>query len=587
MNIKKSIILLVLTLLCLTPVFSQVSVDPNDPIYTDISNWENLGIIRNVPPLRPYPLKLITSFLQTVMECEYSDQAAKAQAHYERIFGKTVDIGFEVSDYYKYGSNKVDKSGENGTKNTVNELDISPTVVGDIQANDYLSVGLKANVLVTTELEKQPLPTFDRKTYDAVNDTTDLKFAQAFLDMNATASIGTENLYFQGGISRNSFGPFYDDNVILSPSSFHTGNASVVYRQNNWSYTKAMFILGATNDLGGNVRPNKFMMMHSIDFTPFSWMTLSYYENVIYGGRFDPIYLLPFVPFMVAQGIGSFNDNLQMGVTLKIRPITGLSWNTDIFIDDMAASDFVKLKFDTKFRFGAMTGLVWSPLDSPISEVSANYTMITPYMYTHEQFAEDGNPTGSNGTNYQNYTNNGDVIGTSLPPNSDRFAFKIKANPINNLNISFGATMVRHSNINELIYEKAPNEALKYLALHPTTGSLKTDGSALNHPYSYGSYDYAWNHFMFLQSATRMYIWKANVDAAYTLPWQNFGRMTINVGYTFEFIKNNGVQNDMFPTGVYTADSAGLNAAYAAWKNNLHDDINHYFKISFKYLYGL
>ena len=92
---KKKLLLGLLLLALIFPLAAQVSVDPNDPIYTDISNWENLGIIRNVPPLRPYPLKLISSFLETVMQSEYEDQAAIANAYWQQIFGKTVDAVFE------------------------------------------------------------------------------------------------------------------------------------------------------------------------------------------------------------------------------------------------------------------------------------------------------------------------------------------------------------------------------------------------------------------------------------------------------------------------------------------------------------
>ena len=586
MKLKK-LIFLVLFAFTSVMVFSQVSVDPSDPIYTDISNWENLGIIHNVPPLRPYPLTLITSFLNTVMESEYEDQAAKARVYYERIYGKSVDVGFEVSDYYKYGKNKVDKQGKNGTKATENELDVYLQGAGDIKATDYMSVSGKMNVLVTTGLDKNPLPVFQNKKYDSVNDPTNLKFAKAFLDMNVTAGIGNENIYFQGGISRNSFGPFYEDSVSLNPQGFHSGNASFVIRHNKWNYTQAMFILGATDDMGEHQSPNKFMMMHSIDFSPFKWLTVSYYENVVYGNRFDPIYMLPFVPYMVAQGIGSFNDNVQMGIAFKVRPRPGFTWMTDVFVDDLAMNDLVKLKWNTKFRFGAMTGFVYSPLDSPFTEVSFSYTLITPYMYTHEQFAENGNSVGNTAPNFQNYTNNGKSMGSNLPPNSDRIAFKIKANPAENLALAFGANMIRHSNINELILDKSPEEAIKYLELPSPPGALKTDGSVLNHPYSVGSYDYAWNHFMFLQSGTYMYTWQASLDAAYTLPMQRVGKLSLNAGYTFEYIRSNGVQNDILPTGVYSADQNGLNLAYSNWKAALHDDINHYFRISFKYLYGL
>lgn len=605
MNLKKQLVLFLFLSVFLFSAASQVSVNPSDPIYTDISNWENFGIITNVPPLRPYPLTLITSFLKSVMECEYPDQAAKARAHYERIFGKSVDIGFEVADNNKLSYQKVDSIGQGGVKVKENEIDVKIAVAGDIKATDYLSVGVNTNILVTDGLEKKSLPTFVSKSYDAVNDSTDLKFAKAFLDMNITAAIGNEKIYFQGGISRNSFGPFYEDSVALNPNAYHTGNASFVFRDRNWSYTQAMFMLGATNDLGSSLKPNKFMMMHSIDVSPFSWLSFSYYENVIYGGRFDPIYMLPFVPYMVAQGIGSFNDNVQMGVTLKIRPAVGFTWMTDVFVDDMSASDIAKLRLDTKFRFGGMTGVVYSPLDSVFSEVSANYTMIAPYMYSHEQFADDKAQisVGNRGTNFQNYTNNGKSMGSNLPPNSDRFAFKIKAEPYKNLKFTFAANMIRHSNINELLVEKAGTEADKYFTLPSIAagsvssgtapGVLLTDGSVLNHPYSYGAYDYAWNHFMFMESATRMYVWQADFDAEYSLPWEKLGQLTIHAGYTFEYIKNNGVQANMFPyvyntvTDSYTPVYATSQLAYNAWKANLRNDINHYFRISLKYMYGL
>ncbi|MBO6100569.1 MAG: hypothetical protein J6P07_04455 [Spirochaetaceae bacterium] len=189
MKLKKLVFLILFACIPVL-VFSQVSVDPSDPIYTDISNWENLGIIHNVPPLRPYPLTLITSFLNTVMQSEYEDQAAKARLHYERIYGKTADVGFEVSDYYEYGKNKVDKQGKNGTKATENEVDVYLQGAGDIKATDYMSVSGKINILVTTGLDKNPLPTFQNKKYESVNDPTNLKFTKEFLDMNVTAAVG-------------------------------------------------------------------------------------------------------------------------------------------------------------------------------------------------------------------------------------------------------------------------------------------------------------------------------------------------------------------------------------------------------------
>ena len=38
-------------------IFSQAAVDIFDPLYEDIRIWENIGLLNDIPQLRPYPLK--------------------------------------------------------------------------------------------------------------------------------------------------------------------------------------------------------------------------------------------------------------------------------------------------------------------------------------------------------------------------------------------------------------------------------------------------------------------------------------------------------------------------------------------------
>ena len=49
-------------------------------------------------------------------------------------------MGKAISDYYKYGKNKVDKEGKNGTKATENELDVYLQGAGDIKATDLAKI---------------------------------------------------------------------------------------------------------------------------------------------------------------------------------------------------------------------------------------------------------------------------------------------------------------------------------------------------------------------------------------------------------------------------------------------------------------
>ena len=67
--------------------------------------------------------------------------------------------------------------------------------------------------------------------------------------------------------------------------------------------------------------------------------------------------------------------------------------------------------------------------------------------------------------------------------------------------------------------------------------------------------------------------------------------MTLNFGYTFEFVYNKGVD-----TAIYTGDAANainnasdkaaaIQSAKNAWADKLHNEINNYITISAKYSY--
>ena len=59
---KKFVVALCLVLFTI-PLFAQVSVDPDDTFYTLVEAWEIRGLIDEVPPLRPFPIKNIRDIL--------------------------------------------------------------------------------------------------------------------------------------------------------------------------------------------------------------------------------------------------------------------------------------------------------------------------------------------------------------------------------------------------------------------------------------------------------------------------------------------------------------------------------------------
>ncbi len=562
---------------------AQVSADPSDSFYDDARVWETMGLVSNLPPLRPYPLHVVEKILEEVMTGRSASQAEKARVQYERIFGKKVRVGAEAAGNFSV----------NNRLSSRKQLDLSAFVEGNALFLDIFSVSFDVRGLLTNIKDgNEVLPFFMSSPYDIASDDLRISIFNVYTDINASAAVGLDWIYFQSGLTRSSWGDFYDTNVVIGPQAFHTGNFSFVINRERWNYALSLFVISATDNFGRSTHPEKFMTMHSIEFVPFRWLSVALYENCVYGQRFDPLYLLPVALYMpLQQLVGYADDNLQMGLEFTVRPFPGFAWATNIFIDDMHFNDLVKLKLNTKIKIAAQTGITWTPLNSPFSIVTADYTLIAPFMYSHSQYDGDVLMAGAN-PNYQNYTNNGKSLGSNLPPNSDRFVFSTRFEPVKNLKLKFTASMVRHANTNETI----PMENAKwYLAAAPET--FATDGSVLDYPDAgNGYFSYAQHNFMFMEQPTKMYVWQFGLDASYQLPWTKYGTVTFKAGYVFEYIKNDGVQANMFPGQGYGFIGTGsgktpnttdqqVNDALANWKAQLRDVVNNYFSLSVKYSY--
>ncbi|MBR5867079.1 MAG: hypothetical protein IKZ04_04115 [Spirochaetaceae bacterium] len=569
-------------------IYAQVGVDPNDSFYDYLEVWETQGLVSNLPPLRPYPVALVKDILKQVMSGTNEKAKNEAEMLSEKLFGKAFHV--EVS-----GDVNLKISDDADAKQAVGFGGVN----GDIAFQEKLSASYKLNIAAALNAKADVIPVFTTKPY-TFRDPADLGPLELFLEMDGNISYGNPGFYIQGGISHNSFGDFYNRGVVLSPDAQHTANFSVVVNPGRWSYTHSLFALGASNNAGKGVYPNKFMMLHSLDGQIFDWLTASFYETVVYGDRFDPSYFVP-MPFMVPQGITGFDDNLIMGVAFTVKPFDGFSWSTDVFIDDISVNDLFKFKFDTKIRGALQTGVKYSPLNSSFVDlVQMDYTLITPYMYAHKQNIYNPEDCsyitgGSKAINYQAYTNAGKPMGSQLAPNSDRIALCVKAEPVKGLNVKLSGCFIRHANVNESI---TMEEAIDYM--NAPSGYFLTDGSINNHPHiaylqADGSMKYkymssAWNRFMFMSQKTKMYVVQAGLDVNYDLPELTFGQFSVGFGYLFEYIKNWGVQENMFPGNgtkdfTNTATEADVEKAIAEWKSNLKNIMNNYVTVSVKYRY--
>ena len=591
MNILRKAAFAVICLIAGGILTAQVGVDPSDIFYDQLEIWEVQGVVSDLPPLRPYPLTVIRDILVSVINGSDDRARTEAEALYAYVFAKPYHADVFTDTRFKF-------SDDNNAKQSIGFAGLA----GDLFFLDTASASYKLNFAGAVNPDAAVLPAFTALPH-SLKDAAAIGPFDTFTEMNGSVAVGSSRFYAQAGINHSSFGDFYNTGVVLSPDAQHTANFSVVLDQGSWSYTHGLFVLGASNNAGSDVYPNKFLAIHSLTARICRWLSASFYESVVYGDRLDPAYLIP-MPFMIAQGISGFDDNLIMGLAFTVTPLAGLSWSTNFYIDDMELNDFFKLHFDTKIRGAFQTGIKYAPLNLPVLKlVQADYTLITPYMYTHSQrLANSDIVGGSSAVNYQAYTNAGKALGSHLDPNSDRVSLAVTLEPVDGLKIGISGAFIRHANVNESL---TTEEALMYL--NAPEGYFLTDGSIHNHPYvnrkdgsaespdDFGSLPSAWNRFMFMEQDTKMYVVQAGLSAEYRFPAAAFGQFSVGLGYTFEYIKNWGVQNNMFPgTGTIDKDGtwtsgteteADVAAALAAWKSQLKDVINNYLTISLKYRY--
>ena len=604
--------------------FAQVSVDPSDSFYAMAQNWWFKGYVESLPQIRPYPANVIKEILSSVIEKGSERDAKLAQDEYERIFSKPWEVSMEIGmDVKLKQSIESDGTKENGK---VRNITAAPLLAGDFTFPKWVSVGYHLGFFATKANESELIPEYQNSPHDSIYDASDVGPFSLYQDLNMNVSVGDTRFYVTAGLSRLGYGPFLNEGLSLNDTAYHSAGIVFNVSYGKFSYASTYATIGATDNVGDSVTKylsdGKYLAFHALRYQFMPNAAASYYESSIFGPNSNISFLFP-APYMAIQEIGGANNNLQMGLLLEYWFIPTLEFATDIFVDDFPVNDFVKLNYDSKYRVGLQTGLVFTPENSPCTRMSLDYTIIMPYVYSHWEYTdESGHQISGTGYNYQNYTNNGICIGSTLPPNSDRAYFTAKFNPRKNLELNFFSSFARHQNVNEAISTK---DAINYILAPSHTYS--TDGGVFNHTiFSADEEDSttgkhvksAWNHLNFMSGKHSMITFQTGLSGSYALPRTKTGQFTINLGYTFEYISNAGVDRDIYEgQGLYTTsyDADGnkvwyydgdstaytdyddmvsahrseledlVSAAYDAWEASLYARVNHYFSLSVKWAY--
>ncbi|MFP4536581.1 MAG: hypothetical protein ACLFNP_12710 [Spirochaetaceae bacterium] len=588
-------------------LFAQYSADPLEEIYDDFDLWEGAGYLTNMPPFRPYPEPVLIEALERVARVGDAQSRSDAERYLANL-QRSFDVEWEAIQETRVQDDLLHlKAG------------LGVTLQGSL-SDTVFAAGSITGLLLDLE-EGELLPKGQRTEWDILDDWSSVPVAgrdvAALNQMNTSFAWGKSSLYLHSGIMRRSFGPLHGDSVVWSEQAKQSPNAVASWRKGDFRFTFALFSLTATqrfNQLtplsedelskdhisgvdvveGGfdgtiadflyreEEYPGKWVWIQDYRWNPLSWLSLSFFESATWGPRFDLAYMVPLKWGWHAQGNAAFTDSSKMGLGANIRPVRNVQIPVVMYVDDANFNELVRLNFDSKLKMGFHTGVIWTPLHRELlRRVSLDYLAVLPYTYTH-----DG-ASGAYGSepNYNMYTHQGEPIGPSLEPNSDRLTLKLTLRPVRRLDVTFQGRMIRHGNASEdvdglgtFIHDGTVYDDGRYYFFYEVEDSdprevlVETGGLSFQ------------RDLRFLTQDNIEHTYQAGIDLSYTLPFNRF-RMTLSGGYQFEYIDGPLLYT---PTGTTApAESEeGENVDVVLYEVTTGDEVvNHYVEFTVKMLY--
>lgn len=184
----------------------------------------------------------------------------------------------------------------------------------------------------------------------------------------------------------------------------------------------------------------KYYVAHFLTFNLFSNLKISLGESITFSDRFEPIYLVPFLFFRMADHYLSKSDynsgNAQIFSSVSYRiPSTKTRLDASLFIDELSISD---LSGEEKPAIVAYNfGLTNFDLLIENVGLQLEYTRINPAVYLHSD------PV-------QTYANKDYQLGHWIGSNADQLYFNliIKPIPLLHTNLSYEYTRKGHYELN-------------------------------------------------------------------------------------------------------------------------------------------
>lgn len=177
--------------------------------------------------------------------------------------------------------------------------------------------------------------------------------------------------------------------------------------------------------------------MFNFDFEHFHF---DFGSTCIWPKRFELGYIFPLIDRVVYQNsVGDFDNLALFGNFKGIWPGFGSIWLSG-YIEELNSLS-PKLFEKTRCMFAFQTGAKVNIPFLPFATLSARYTKIEPYCYTHQALKKQ--PWYSEYVS-ESYVNNGKSIGYYLEPNSDELFVRLDTKPTVATSLALQYQLIRH-----------------------------------------------------------------------------------------------------------------------------------------------
>ncbi len=196
-------------------------------------------------------------------------------------------------------------------------------------------------------------------------------------------------------------------------------------------------------DSDGNptaVTEQKMFAIQRLELFPFEWLSLSASGSMIGAKRLELGYLSPMMFAVEYQVTQSDVDNMSLGGDIQVFLKRIGKVYASLYIDEMELSGFDEWFSKARNMFAYQGGLKLDLPWLPFASLTAQYTKIEPFVYTHP-------PTWNSDTRLRvntNYTNDGENLGYHLKPNSDELLLKLDTRLAADWRADFQYSFIRH-----------------------------------------------------------------------------------------------------------------------------------------------